>query len=117
MQGKGKLKLKTVSNNIKDKVKTIVLKYDAEAEVILFGSRARGDYHEESDWDFLILTEKNSRAELIKLEKQIRSDVFDEIEMRSFDVVQTIIRNKKVWEEKLWVSPFYESVKEDGVKI
>ncbi|MBK9980810.1 MAG: nucleotidyltransferase domain-containing protein [Saprospiraceae bacterium] len=28
---------------------------DPNAEVILFGSRARGDFREDSDWDFLIL--------------------------------------------------------------
>ena len=28
------------------------------AKVILFGSQARGDYHEGSDWDILILLEK-----------------------------------------------------------
>ena len=28
------------------------------AKVILFGSQARGDYHEGSDWDILILLDK-----------------------------------------------------------
>lgn len=28
---------------------------DRLAKVILYGSRARGDFHEESDWDFLVV--------------------------------------------------------------
>ncbi len=38
------------------KVKEIVDRFDSHADIVLFGSRARGDYHEESDWDFLILS-------------------------------------------------------------
>lgn len=42
---------------IPNKVKEIVHRYDKDAELILFGSRARDDWHEESDWDFLVLSE------------------------------------------------------------
>ena len=36
-------------------VKNAVHEVDDSAEIILYGSRARGDHHEESDWDFLVL--------------------------------------------------------------
>ena len=32
--------------------------YEVE-RIILFGSRARGDYKEGSDWDFLVVIDKN----------------------------------------------------------
>jgi len=36
-------------------------KYGIEIDkIILFGSRARGDYREDSDWDILIVTKKLS---------------------------------------------------------
>jgi len=35
--------------------------------VLLFGSRARGDEHEDSDWDVLVLFHKNVEAEAIAL--------------------------------------------------
>ena len=38
------------------KIKKTVSELDPEARIILFGSRARGDYGKESDWDLLILT-------------------------------------------------------------
>ncbi len=39
------------------------------AKVILFGSQARGDYHEGSDWDILILLDKQklSPSDLMNL--------------------------------------------------
>lgn len=41
-------------DKITEKVKQIVHRHDAGATVILFGSRSRGDWWEESDWDFLL---------------------------------------------------------------
>ena len=38
-------------NEFLNKIKTQVLKEDKNASLILFGSRARGDFHDESDWD------------------------------------------------------------------
>ena len=39
------------------KVKNAILKIEPSAEIILYGSRAREDFHEGSDWDFLILVD------------------------------------------------------------
>ena len=35
--------------------------------IILFGSRARGDYKEGSDWDFFVVTDKNIFKEDMKM--------------------------------------------------
>ena len=37
---------------------------DTSAEIILYGSRARGDAHSESDYDLLILTDGEATLEL-----------------------------------------------------
>ena len=44
---------------VNNKIKSIVQSILPEAKVILFGSRGRGDYTEDSDFDLLIITEKN----------------------------------------------------------
>ena len=36
-------------------VKQTIHEFEPDADIILYGSRARGDAHPESDWDFLIL--------------------------------------------------------------
>ncbi len=45
-------------------IKIQVLKEDENASLILFGSRARGDYREDSDWDVLVITKKEADARL-----------------------------------------------------
>jgi len=93
---------KEIKNNfVVNKVKEIVHRYDELAEIILFGSRARRDWHEDSDWDFLILSELDERDEA---KEKIREEVLEEIENFTFDSVY-IIHNKKVWEKNYSVTP------------
>ena len=44
-----------VINNIKEVAKKVLPK---GSTLYLYGSRARGDYHEDSDWDLLLLLDK-----------------------------------------------------------
>ena len=44
-----------VINNIKEVAKKVMPK---GSTLYLYGSRARGDYHEDSDWDLLLLLDK-----------------------------------------------------------
>lgn len=59
-------------------IKSIILNVSEEngilvKEVILFGSRARGDFNPSSDYDFLIITNNNyERQEKMKIAKEIR---------------------------------------------
>ncbi len=46
-----------VINNIKEVAKKVLPK---GSTLYLYGSRARGDYHEDSDWDLLLLLDKPS---------------------------------------------------------
>ena len=88
------------------KIKTTINRYLPDAEIILFGSRARNDAHLESDYDILVKTrdqitprEKivlrtNIRKELLK--QDILSDILiqsdEEIEMKK-NLPGHIIRN------------------------
>jgi len=102
------------NQTITKKVKEIVHRYDSQADIIFFGSRARGDYHEESDWDFLILSSLPVSEEL---KSNIRRDILEEIEWKTFEVIQTIWHNKKEWENEYVVTNIYESIKEEGIIV
>jgi predicted nucleotidyltransferase len=62
---------KTIDKNI-ETAKTIINEEIEKAgykvdRIILFGSRARGDYKEGSDWDFFVLIDKNIFKEDLKI--------------------------------------------------
>ena len=71
-----------MDENLK-KIKEIILKVANEMKIeidkiILFGSRARGDYKEESDYDILIVTkEKLEREKEKKLDSKIRIGIIN----------------------------------------
>lgn len=87
---------------------------DKNAEVILFGSRARGTAKKDSDWDLLILLNKDSVSR--KDEQVFRHNLID-VELKTGEAISTFVYSKKDWENKFWVTPFYENIKKDGIKI
>ena len=74
--------LQFIRQTILDTAKRFNIQVD---KVILFGSRARGDYREDSDWDILVVTEeKLDRRKYLEFysavikalhEKKIKSDL------------------------------------------
>lgn len=98
----------TVTSRVKETVKT----FDPNAEVILFGSRARGDYSAESDWDFLILMQRKVDNELVS---NIRDQVFD-IELEMETCIFCLVENKVSWDERHFLE-INQNVKEDGLLV
>jgi len=86
---------------------------DPKAQVIIFGSRARGDAKKESDWDILILTDYPVSTEI---ERSFRNNLFD-IEIETGEVFSTFVYQKRVWNTKHKVTPLYRNIKREGVRI
>jgi predicted nucleotidyltransferase len=98
-----------IANRIREEITTI----DPKAQVILFGSRARGDAKEDSDWDILILIDS---PVTIEIERAIRYKLFD-LELETGEMFSTFVHNKRVWKAKHKVTPFYKSIKKEGVLL
>ena len=81
--------------------------------MILFGSQARSEAHPDSDWDILVLLDK---------EKITRDDVnaysypFWELGWDFNETINAILYTKKEWNRNKSRS-FYENVTEDGIRI
>ncbi len=94
-------------------VKRYVHEIDPQAEVWLFGSRARGDAREDSDWDFLVLTEKPVN----QLLKNRLRELFFEVELDNNKVIGSIIHSKQEWEDNHKVTPLYRNIKRDAMVV
>lgn len=85
------------------------------SKVILYGSYARGDAHETSDVDIMVLVTL-SDDEI----RKIRNEVYDcafELEMEHSVDISPIIKNKDHYEYWLDTLPFYQSVENEGVIV
>ena len=79
--------------------------------VKLFGSRARGDAKIDSDWDILILLDKENPT---YEEKDKVFSAFYDVGFLTDQFINTVIYTKKKWQEGHF-TPFYHSVEEDAI--
>jgi uncharacterized protein len=97
-----------------DKIKKVVQKENPTAKIILYGSRARGNFLSESDWDILILLNKPSVT--FKDEQIIRHQLYD-IELETGETISTSVYALNDWNTKLSMTPLYENVKKEGIYL
>ena len=93
-------------------LKTKILQEDESAFLILYGSRARGDAKQDSDWDLLVVTSKKRD---VAFENKLRDSIY-EVELEYLQPVSAIILNKKEW-QNMKITPFYYNVTKEGLKI
>ena len=95
-------------------VKEAVLEIEPAAEVILYGSRARGDSHAESDWDFLVLVDGPVDDDRVD---KIRHRLY-EIEWESDEILSAIVRSREQWNSPpLCGTPFHRNVELEGIPL
>ena len=75
-------------------------------------SRARGDNREDSEWDFLILTQLPETKENLK---KFKDGIFD-AELELEQPISTIIHNSKNWED-LEITPLYQFIQKEGIRV
>jgi len=97
-----------------EQVKRAVSKMEPDAEIILYGSRAREDSRVQSDWDFLVLLDGHVDDERTD---KIRHRLY-EIEWESDEVLCCIVRSRQEWNSSLWKNmPFRQNVEQEGIVL
>lgn len=100
--------------NVIEKIKnTAALIIPENGSVLLYGSRARGEAHEDLDWDILILLEKDH------ISKEDYDNVvypFYKLGWEMNAMISPIIYTKKEWKSNSF-TPFYKNVEQDKVSL
>jgi predicted nucleotidyltransferase len=85
-----------------------------DADVILYGSRARGDAEEYSDYDILILV--NGSADVV-LDTKFVEQIFP-LELDSGAVLTLMSYSRQQWDTPLYrAMPFHKNVDREGVLL
>jgi predicted nucleotidyltransferase len=94
-------------------IKKKLASVNPEARIILYGSQARGDARENSDWDLLVILNKS----------KIESSDFDTISYPIFELglnegvfFSTKLYTKAEWEQRSF-TPFYKNVEKEGIRL
>lgn len=97
--------------NILDRIKKIILDKDPSAKVYLYGSRARGTMKPDSDWDLLILLNKDTIT--TDIERTVTYPLYD-LEFEIGEVISPMVYSEKEWNSKHRVTSFYSNVMREG---
>ena len=82
--------------------------------VILFGSQARGDAREDSDWDLLVLLDKEKRNFIEDYDNYAYP--FTELGWNYGIAINPVLYTEKQWEQGR-IFPFYQNIMYEGVEI
>ena len=95
-------------------IKRLVVLQEPGAEIILYGSHARGDFRPDSDMDILILidTEKIEWKDSNK----ITNSLYD-IEFDTGQIISPMVKSKREWYTKYKITPFFKNVASEGIVL
>ncbi len=98
---------------IASSVKLTVCSILPDAEVVLYGSRARGDARD-LDWDFLILTDEPKSA---ALEEKVLIAIY-ELSLDFAETIVTFVENRQEWQTPLAkASPYHQNIDREGIAV
>ena len=100
--------------SLTDRIRQAVHDVEPEADVILYGSRSRGDAVSESDWDILVLVDApvdDQRTD------RIRHRLY-ELEWECGEVISSIVRSREEWHSRPYQAmPFHQRVQQEGTRL
>lgn len=101
-------------DKILQKIVLVVNNYEPDAEVYLYGSQARGNTKKLSDWDLLILLDRPNIP--FDLETKFMNE-FYELELETGEIISPLIYTKTEWNANYSITPLFENINNEGIKI
>jgi predicted nucleotidyltransferase len=104
---------RTADANLLQRCRQAIHAVVPDADVILYGSRARGDAAEDSDYDILVLVDQS--ADMAMHERLISSVS----PLQDDGAVLTLtVYNRDLWNSRLYKAmPFHENIDREGVLL
>ncbi|MCF8362497.1 MAG: nucleotidyltransferase domain-containing protein [Prolixibacteraceae bacterium] len=103
--------MKATKNTILNQIKKIIKDKEPSAKIYLYGSRSRGTAKKDSDWDLLILLNKDKISS--EIEKEITYPLYD-LEFDTGEIISPMIYSEKEWNSKYKVTPLYQNILKEG---
>ena len=100
-------------DKVLDMIRTTVREKEPDSQIILYGSRARGDAREDSDWDVVVLLDKP------RMSHYDRYAIACELCDKGFDIgeeINTLVYTKAQWNDAP-PSLFKHYVIEEGIRL
>lgn len=102
-----------MNNNIIDQITNVArMSLPKDSRLVLFGSRARGDNKKDSDWDLLVLLNKekreNSDFDLVYPLIELGYDLHEEI--------NPVLYTMEEWKDRAGTL-FYHFVEKEGIEL
>ncbi len=97
-----------------EKLIGVITETAPDSEMYLYGSQARGEEKKLSDWDLLILLNRQN----ISFDFETRlMDAFYEIELETGEIIAPLIYSKTDWNEKHSLTPLFRIIKKEGLRL
>lgn len=97
-----------------ERCRAAVVQIEPSAELILYGSRARGEGRQDSDWDLLILIDGPAT---LKAEDTFRRQIYP-IELETGAVLTVLLASRADWQSPLYAAmPLYQNINREGLRL
>ena len=101
------------SASILTQISQAIRQAEPQAEIILFGSRARGDARPNSDWDVLVLLDGKVTPE----REEVLFKLLYQIELATEEVFSPLVYEKSYSQQALKGGPLYQNVNQEGIVL